>query len=961
MRFRQWAVVRTSGRTVPLWSCSFGTVLAGFVRSGEIHIVTGRMGTKNAGGAARPAVRQRLLDSLHPLAPLTVFCGIPGTAKSTLVKQMYDQADPGDSLGCARVLVDLPRRHIGVKAAVSLAAEAVLTQTGAPGADAGLVAAIRRGRFDLDEVAASTSAWANSAGSCTIFVPNYEWHACPELDALLAKTVVAGMDVVCTLVDADTLAARARAEGIAVKVVCDADLCFSPPELQQLALFYGVEPTSAVIDRVERLTAGHPMMASVAMMALAGFERVVVNHNDVVFMGETLAGGRITLAQLEDDEARATRPLRHADPNELGPVHMDKTAAVLRYQEAEVDEFRRSDQGHAPFTRFTTGFLGVPWAGLDALETVWPGCSPYVSRLNAAGYAHLEFDASGSGRLVWNDNVRIVAAEWNRQAPSSAPSDDAPGSLRRRLVEWYAQQGRFNEAVELVSWAGAPDLVEWLATSHFVDLVSDGHSHGFSAFLPETETDARARPATTVLAALESHPLARDDQAVAHIVLAAIAELETRCASENPDIACTACLHTLVGLTVLDRWEQTEGLPERALWALAQSQLPSTSGEENARTYLLIGFLSLAGAQLRTARVALSRAAALARHDRDVFVASAVGLHVLEGYFGQILFDSSVDRDELMDEYRTASEQGLGWWESVVVIALAQTWGSLWRGEYEQALGTIRTVVAQSPRSAIQPMVVWTYTLLLLLNGLPSLAHAFYREVEDRVRDSGQPQRSSSIHVLGFVLTCLADSRVEEAFAVASRRTGTEDVFDRLTDAAIGMASGRELIWEPAGTSGVSIPAPTARTRTMLAMADVIALVHDGRGAEARERMRGVLVTASPNDVDLACRFLSPKVNAALVELVANCPPGDVKDAIRNALDGPHVFKDARDRIRLSEAQLEVLRCLDKGMRNQEIADTLYLSVNTVKTHLREINRRLGASNRHEALAIARRNGLLES
>ena len=314
-----------------------------------------------------------------------------------------------------------------------------------------------------------------------------------------------------------------------------------------------------------------------------------------------------------------------------------------------------------------------------------------------------------------------------------------------------------------------------------------------------------------------------------------------------------------------------------------------------------------------------------------------------------------------MDEYRTLSEQGLGWWESVVLLALAQTWGSLWRGEYEQALGTIRTLVAQSPRSAIQPMVVWTYTLLLLLNGLPSLAHAFYREVEDRVRDSGQPQRSSSIHVLGFVLTCLADSRVEEAFTVASRRTGTEDVFDQLTDAAIGMVAGREITWDPGSAPCPSTPAPTARTRTLLSMIEVISLNHAGRSVEASERIQGILVTASPNDVDLACRFLSPQANAALVELVANCPPSEVRTAIAKALDGPHIFTDTPDRIRLSQAQLEVLRCLDKGMKNQQIADSLYLSVNTVKTHLREINRRLNASNRHEALAIARRHGLLDS
>ena len=61
----------------------------------------------------------------------------------------------------------------------------------------------------------------------------------------------------------------------------------------------------------------------------------------------------------------------------------------------------------------------------------------------------------------------------------------------------------------------------------------------------------------------------------------------------------------------------------------------------------------------------------------------------------------------------------------------------------------------------------------------------------------------------------------------------------------------------------------------------------------------------------------------------------------------------------LTESERAVLRFLPSHMTNEEISQALFLSINTVKTHLRSAYRKLGVSSRREAIARGRRLGLL--
>jgi LuxR family maltose regulon positive regulatory protein len=61
----------------------------------------------------------------------------------------------------------------------------------------------------------------------------------------------------------------------------------------------------------------------------------------------------------------------------------------------------------------------------------------------------------------------------------------------------------------------------------------------------------------------------------------------------------------------------------------------------------------------------------------------------------------------------------------------------------------------------------------------------------------------------------------------------------------------------------------------------------------------------------------------------------------------------------LSERELEVLALIAAGGSNREIAARLFISISTVKTHLNNLYRKLGAANRTQAVTRARDLNLL--
>jgi two-component system, NarL family, response regulator LiaR len=89
------------------------------------------------------------------------------------------------------------------------------------------------------------------------------------------------------------------------------------------------------------------------------------------------------------------------------------------------------------------------------------------------------------------------------------------------------------------------------------------------------------------------------------------------------------------------------------------------------------------------------------------------------------------------------------------------------------------------------------------------------------------------------------------------------------------------------------------------------------------------------------------------LEAIADNREPLVPSRIRHTTD--ERYWPGRDR-GLTERESEVVVLLAQGLRNQEIASALYVSIDTVKTHLRAAFRKLGVTNRAQATAAVLRD-----
>jgi two-component system NarL family response regulator len=101
--------------------------------------------------------------------------------------------------------------------------------------------------------------------------------------------------------------------------------------------------------------------------------------------------------------------------------------------------------------------------------------------------------------------------------------------------------------------------------------------------------------------------------------------------------------------------------------------------------------------------------------------------------------------------------------------------------------------------------------------------------------------------------------------------------------------------------------------------------------------------------------------------LVKGAPPEQILETVRRVAAGEalvpsriaSMLTESLGHPKLSPRELQVLRQLAAGNSNKEIGQMLQITEHTVKMHVKAILMKLGAVGRTEAIAIARKRGLL--
>jgi LuxR family transcriptional regulator, maltose regulon positive regulatory protein len=537
------------------------------------------------------------------------------------------------------------------------------------------------------------------------------------------------------------------------------------------------------------------------------------------------------------------------------------------------------------------------------------------------------------------------------RAEFSAHRREERQTLHRRAASWLAAHGREREALRHARAADDPDLVARIVRDRWTELVVEGELGTVCQLVDRVAPARLAVDPELALAGVTGHLATGRLGRAEELLGLADAALPTHPGPRLAGLHAAARLYDrrLRGAEVVTELQTLRDL----------TRAPQDDPEIQALMLVVLGVSELWTASHDEAIEALEKAVAAAVAVRRRFLQTIAGGHLalalaLDGRMRQ----AAEEAEKVIALAACAGDDcGPACAPAHLAVAAARReW--LDGAGAERALDLAEAALRDSPERGLHLALALERSRVLLDAGQPSAAATAMRV--GRFRLGGHPVPSALRAALRAhdARVLLASGEGEGARAAVEPHDAPElaVVRARILLLARDPEAARECLLD---SSLIGAPATVrVEAETLRAVVRDALLDHDAaaaaieRALDAAERhdLRRCLLGAGPR--------LLPVLHRHARGITSH---GSLTAELVGVLEGraargapPQLVADM-----LTERELAILRYLPTIMSNREIARQVYVSVNTVKTHLKQIYRKLGVASRRDAIARARELHLL--
>ena len=656
---------------------------------------------------------------------------------------------------------------------------------------------------------------------------------------------------------------------------------------------------------------------------------------------------------------------QHPDPERFVTEFCGSERTVAGYLLAEVLERQPPEVRDMLLRTSVLERVSGPLA--DAL-TGRRGSEAILQRLEDANAFVTALDAGRSWFRYHHLLADLLRLELRRTSPALLEP------LHGASAQWLEEHGYLVEAIR--HWQSARDWAQAarLLSGDCADLVFDGRKETLRALLAAFPADATGADAELALAFATGRLYdGLLDESAAHIAVAerlgATVPYDRR---GNFDLMLTSARLWLA----CQRGDLSRARKTMESFKAHAADAPAPSNELRASALMNFGIAQLWSLQFDDACRDLEEALAIARRiGRPYLEVGCLGHLALAAAFSGAPVPVALRRSE--EAMTIAEAHGWGTHRIVAPAVAAGAAALAWLGRLEDAerwLDRLQRTQARAEEFAIEPVLHYAHAFVRLAQRRFEEALSEFRAAAT-VQHALAREHALPVEVRAWVLhtqVLLGETAAVRATLGAFEPDERHGAGMRIAAAALGLAEGRPQdavnIVAPMIGDGPETVLDRPAQVVNLRRATVHALLIDAAARErlgdshtSEESIERALELAEADGTIL--QFMLVPVGALLARHPRHrTAHATLLTTILDLLGGTSV-QPRRDapplQDELSEAELRVMRYLPSNLKASEIAAELFVSANTVRTHLRHIYAKLDAHSRSEAVSRAREIGLL--